>query len=387
MAASTWANPGRIFISYRREDSEYLAGWLYERLCADFGSDSVFKDVDSIDPGDDYLRVIEEAVGSCQVLLALIGDSWLKITDETGNRRLDAPNDFVRLEIEAALHRDVRVIPILAGRARLPSSEQLPDSLQGLVRRQAIELSPNRFEPDVARLIRIIDKTLAAVGEGTTLSEVRRQRDIDGSSSKAESAAAEGDGDTARAAKRRSMPVDEPRTHNLKLRDLLRHLMSRRPQAPRRSYVKLAYALVGIAILAVVGIGVRTLVFAPDERPIEADLEVGIPVSHPPCDGTRIIVLSNATKPGSYAKEITNALKAYPGASYLRTDQSCPSLRQEDADGNVIYTVYKVAGETTAELCAALRPLRAAISDVNKKPYGKVLDTTSNPSDIIDCEG
>ena len=131
-----------------------------------FGSDYVFKDVDSIDPGDDFLRVIEDAVGSCQVLLALIGDRWLDVTDGTGHRRLDDPSDFVRLEIEAALRRDVRVIPILVGRAPLPSSEQLPDSLRALIRRHAVELSPNRFEPDVARLVRIIDKTLAAVGGG-----------------------------------------------------------------------------------------------------------------------------------------------------------------------------------------------------------------------------
>src|SRR6476659_8587509 len=166
MGASTSADPGRIFISYRREDSAFPAGWLYDRLCARFGRDYVFKDVDSIDPGDDFLRVVEDAVGSCQVLLALIGDRWLDITNGTGHRRLDDPNDFVRLEIEAALRRDVRVIPILVGRAPLPSSEQLPDSLRGLIRRHAIELSPNRFEPDVARLVRIIDKTLAAVGEG-----------------------------------------------------------------------------------------------------------------------------------------------------------------------------------------------------------------------------
>ena len=126
MGASTSADPGRIFISYRREDSAFPAGWLYDRLCARFGRDYVFKDVDSIDPGDDFLRVVEDAVGSCQVLLALIGDRWLDITNGTGHRRLDDPNDFVRLEIEAALRRDVRVIPILVGRAPLPSSEPQP---------------------------------------------------------------------------------------------------------------------------------------------------------------------------------------------------------------------------------------------------------------------
>jgi hypothetical protein len=96
MAASTSAGPGRIFISYRRDDSAYPAGWLYDRLCAHLGSDQVFKDVDSIDPGDDFVRVLEDAVGSCRVLLALIGDRWLDITNETGHRRLDDPNDFMR---------------------------------------------------------------------------------------------------------------------------------------------------------------------------------------------------------------------------------------------------------------------------------------------------
>ncbi len=168
MTASTSVGPGRVFISYRRDDSAFPAGWLYDRLCAHLGRDCVFKDVDSIDPGDDFFRVIEDAVGSCQVLLALIGDRWLDITDETGNRRLDDPDDFVRLEIEAALRRDVRVIPILVGRAPMPRSEQLPDSLRGLIRRNAIELSPNRFESDLGRLVRAIDKTLPAIGVGPT---------------------------------------------------------------------------------------------------------------------------------------------------------------------------------------------------------------------------
>jgi hypothetical protein len=166
MSASTPAGLGRIFISYRRDDSAFPAGWLYDRLCAHLSSDQVFKDVDSIEPGDDFVRVLEDAVGSCHVLLALIGDRWLDITDETGNRRLDEPDDFVRIEIEAALRRDVRVVPILVGRAPMPRSEQLPDSLRGLTRRHAIQLSPNRFDSDLARLLLVIDKTLAAIRDG-----------------------------------------------------------------------------------------------------------------------------------------------------------------------------------------------------------------------------
>jgi hypothetical protein len=151
---------GRIFISYRREETAYPAGWLYDRLADHYGAGQVFKDVDSIQLGDDFVEVITRAVASCDVLLALIGDEWLG-TDAHGRRRLDDPDDFVRLEIEAALARDVRVIPILVDGARMPTAEELPDSLAGLVRRQALELSPARFDFDTGRLLKVLDNALA----------------------------------------------------------------------------------------------------------------------------------------------------------------------------------------------------------------------------------
>jgi hypothetical protein len=160
---------GRIFISYRREETAYPAGWLYDRLSSRFGG-QVFKDVDSIQLGDDFVEVITRAVGSCDVLLALIGEDWLTITDAKGERRLDDPADFVRLEIEAALSRNVRVIPILVDGAAMPRADQLPESLAGLGRRQALELSPSRFETDTDRLLKVLEQTLADVrttGEGT----------------------------------------------------------------------------------------------------------------------------------------------------------------------------------------------------------------------------
>ncbi|HZC98808.1 MAG TPA: TIR domain-containing protein [Actinomycetes bacterium] len=157
------AASGRIFISYRREETAYPAGWLYDRLVDRFGSGQIFKDVDSIQLGDDFVEVITRAVGSCDVLLTLIGDQWLTITDDHGRRRLDDPDDFVRLEIEAALTRKVRVIPILVDGARMPRADDLPDSLSALVRRQALELSPSRFEFDTSRLLKVLDWTLAEV--------------------------------------------------------------------------------------------------------------------------------------------------------------------------------------------------------------------------------
>ena len=160
MAGSTPAAAGRIFISYRRSEADFPAGWLYDHLVAQFGRDQVFKDVDSIEPGEDFAEVIADAVGSCDVLLVLIGDRWLTISDEDGKRRLDDPSDLIRLEIEAALARHVRVIPILVGRTGMPPAEQLPASLVRLARRQALELSPSRFKSDMARLLRALDKTL-----------------------------------------------------------------------------------------------------------------------------------------------------------------------------------------------------------------------------------
>lgn len=167
MAGSIPASQGRIFISYRREETAFPAGWLFDKLADHFGSAQVYKDVDSIELGDDFVEVIATAVGSCDVLLALIGDEWLTTTDEHGRRRLDNPEDFVRLEIEAALSRKVRVIPILVDRARMPSSEELPASLARLARRQALALSPNRFDADTKRLLLVLERTLAEEALGT----------------------------------------------------------------------------------------------------------------------------------------------------------------------------------------------------------------------------
>ena len=148
-----------VFISYRRADSDYPAGWLFERLAEHFGHTRVFKDVDSLQPGDDFDEVITTAVSSCSALVAVIGERWLTITDEYGRRRLDNPEDFVRLEIEAALTRGVRVIPVLVNGAGMPRSADLPPGLQGLARRQAVELSPYRF--DTTALIRVLEATVS----------------------------------------------------------------------------------------------------------------------------------------------------------------------------------------------------------------------------------
>ncbi len=108
------------------------------------------------------------------------------------------------------------------------------------------------------------------------------------------------------------------------------------------------------------------------------DLGLSVPITRPPCDGTGIVVVGNATSPGAYPAEVQAFLDRFPGASYLRTDQSCPSLRQRSDEGNPIYAVYYVAGPTLGDICT----LRNRIGG---DAYGKWLDTTSDPTSYITC--
>ena len=148
-----------IFISYRRDDSIGHAGRLYDRLSAQFGEDQLFMDLDHIEPGDDFVQVINDAVGSCEILIALIGKNWLASADRHG-RRLDNPSDFVRLEIKTALERNIRVIPVLVHGAHMPAPQDLPADLAHLARRQAHELSDKRWRHDVEQLIGALENVL-----------------------------------------------------------------------------------------------------------------------------------------------------------------------------------------------------------------------------------
>ena len=147
-----------IFISYRRSDTEGYAGRLFEGLGARFGRDMVFFDVAGIEPGQDFHKVIGEKVRSCNVLLALIGNSWASASDGDGQRRLDDPQDFVRLETAAALKDNVPVIPVLLQGAAMPQPEQLPEDLVALARMNAIELRHAYWDSDFTRLVETLGK-------------------------------------------------------------------------------------------------------------------------------------------------------------------------------------------------------------------------------------
>jgi len=172
----TTSQEGRIFISYRRGDSAGYAGRIYDRLAAHFGADAIFMDVDTIEAGVDFVEVLQNAVKSCDVLIALIGRRWLNIQDVTGQRRLDTPEDFVRIEVAAALERDIRVIPVLVDGVTMPRSTELPDNLIALARRNALQVNHDSFNADSQRLISQLELALEAA-ERAKAEKVRREQE------------------------------------------------------------------------------------------------------------------------------------------------------------------------------------------------------------------
>ncbi len=149
---------GGIFISYRREDTGPYAGRLRDTLSRHFGADQVFRDIDTIQPGERFPHVIEQEVSRCDALLAVIGPNWLNIGDTAGRRRLDNPNDYLRQEIAIALARpDVRVVPVLVGNASMPGAADLPRDLAALAECNAVRITDDGWEDQAARLIRALE--------------------------------------------------------------------------------------------------------------------------------------------------------------------------------------------------------------------------------------
>ena len=142
-----------VFISYRREDATAWARLLHTHLEQRLGIGNVFMDVESIELGRDFRDVLRESVGSCDALICVIGQRWLSVTNTAGERRLDDPNDFVRIEVATALERaNVNVIPVLVDEARMPDSAYLPDNLKDLVYRNGMPLPHQGFDGAVNRL-------------------------------------------------------------------------------------------------------------------------------------------------------------------------------------------------------------------------------------------
>jgi hypothetical protein len=151
---------GKIFINYRRDDSIGTAGRLHDRLAQTFGRKNLFMDVDNIPAGVDFVNQLNSQVGGCDIFLAIIGPNWLNAKDDYGRRRLDNLDDFVLVEIAAALARNIYVIPVLVDGALIPTADELPHSIKPLARRNAVEVRNTQFGRDAEALVEKVSEAL-----------------------------------------------------------------------------------------------------------------------------------------------------------------------------------------------------------------------------------
>lgn len=147
-----------IFVSYRRIDSAGHTGRLVDDLGEQLVGQALFRDIEAIEAGEDFVQALERAVGACSAMLVVIGPTWAKVAGPDGQPRLHQSGDFVRMEIEAALARDVRVIPVLVSDAQMPTAADLPASMAPLLRRNAYSISDRRWRYDVDQLLDILEK-------------------------------------------------------------------------------------------------------------------------------------------------------------------------------------------------------------------------------------
>jgi hypothetical protein len=167
--SQTAATSGKVFLSYRRADSAADANFIHDHLNARFPN-RVFRDVSTVEPGMDFVEAIDNAIRSSRILVALIGPQWLSVTDASGNRRLDNPQDFVRLEIASALKQSIAVLPVLLRGARMPGSRDLPADMAALSRRQALEVVDSHFDQDIERLVKLVERQLGEEADRVRLS-------------------------------------------------------------------------------------------------------------------------------------------------------------------------------------------------------------------------
>ena len=150
----------KIIISYRRADTQDIAMRIRDRLSARYGKQSVFTDIDSIPVGSDFLKHINRELAQCDALLAIVGPHWLRGRDS--GAALEEETDYVRLEVEGALKRDIPVVPIVVGGAKMPRPSDLPESMRAFSYRNAAEVDSGvRFQDDMDRLIRSLDAHFA----------------------------------------------------------------------------------------------------------------------------------------------------------------------------------------------------------------------------------
>jgi TIR domain len=166
-----------IFVSYRRGESDAHAGRLADRFIEHFGEHRVFYDIDLTEPGVDFIDQIQIAVDSSEVLIAVIGKNWVTATDPAGQKRLENPHDYVRIEIATALKRNIRVIPVLVQGAAMPSAHELPNDLTPLTYRRAFELHDASWRKEVQHLTTVLESVVGRKEEGAEPAEQKPHKE------------------------------------------------------------------------------------------------------------------------------------------------------------------------------------------------------------------
>jgi hypothetical protein len=152
----------RIFLCYRREDSQGFARGIYESLAAKYSPEQVYRDIDSTPPGVRYSTWIESRIDQCHVMIVLIGPAWSTAKDQAGQRRLELPKDWVREEIAVGLRRGIPILPVCVQGARMPSEDELPPSIVDLAGFQSTEVTDSRWDFDIKRLLQAIDNLISS---------------------------------------------------------------------------------------------------------------------------------------------------------------------------------------------------------------------------------
>jgi TIR domain len=239
-----------IFICYRRDESAGYAGRIGDSFVAHFGEDSVFRDIDTLEPGIEFAEAIDKAVSSSAVLIAVIGPNWSTAKDETSQKRLENPDDWVRREIAMALERKLRVIPLLLPGAAIPSEEELPDDLAPLARRNVMQLHDATWREQVERLMNTLAKFLGRESvnrEELLQAEVARLREevsqLEETRSEAEHLMAELE-ESREAGQRLAAELEESRSEG-------EHLMAVLRDERHRTLVirRIAYLTGGLSVL------------------------------------------------------------------------------------------------------------------------------------------
>jgi len=307
----------KVFISYRRDDSAGHAGRVHDRLGHEFGADLLFMDVDSIPLGVNFIKVLRDEVSKCEVLLAVIGPNWLNSSDEAGHRRLDNPNDFVRIEIATALQRDIPVIPILLDEAKIPKISQLPKDLRELAFRNGLEVRHASFHSDMDKLIRGLKGSSGQVDAPVAVllpsKKNRQEQEVEAerkAEDKRETAEAEARAEPLAQEKRsrqdeevmRRIADDERRKNGeaeaFSLAEEERRL---RQLEPQRAWRASRPAIVIAGLLAVIFAG-ALVVRLETKPPTQAPMPVPAPITLPSAPAAQLLPAPTSTPPAPAAQ-------------------------------------------------------------------------------------